>query len=224
MRMSLSMLFGLLVALGVFLVVQSFVVQNQFRITTNQQYEDSDLVNYSNASQTVQVRANGAPQKPSAFHEPPLPPVASLAAVNPPSIAAPQMSIPQVELPFGERVASVSSAPAATQEGEQAGSTTAAAQSTQQPVLQAGNLVLIHRVAPNYPRRAFQQHIEGSVTLSFTVQPDGSVSDPVVTGAQPRRGIFDEEAVRAVLKWKFKPIPAATQTSVTLVFNQGSGR
>ncbi|MGH8400086.1 MAG: energy transducer TonB [Gammaproteobacteria bacterium] len=222
MRISVSMLFGLLVALGVFLVVQSFVVENQFRLSTNQQYEDGDLMNFTSGSQDVQLQGNGKPQKPAAFDEPPLPPIESLAAVKPPSIAVPGMAMPQVDLPFGSSVGSVSSEAVAGP--EQTGSTTAPAESAKQPVLRAGNLVLIQRVEPNYPRRAYQQHIKGSVTVSFTVQPDGSVSDPAVTSAQPRRGIFDEEAMRAIVKWKFKPIPVATQTSVTLVFKPGAGQ
>lgn len=223
MRVSLSVLFGLLVALGVFLVVQGFVAQSQFRRTTNEQFQGGGLVNFSGGTQGLQAQAGGKPRKLTAFSEPPLPPVVSLAAVKPPSIAVPGMAIPQLGLPFG---VSVGAAPASSEQvagAEQTGSATAPAKTAQQPILRAGNLILVHRVAPTYPRRAFQRHIEGSVTLSFTVQPDGSVSDPVVTGAKPRHGIFDEAALHAVGQWKFKPIPAATQTSVTLVFNQNQG-
>jgi protein TonB len=216
------MLFGLLVALGVFLVVQSFVVQNQFRLTTNEQYQNSDLVSFNNDSQGVQMQANGKLRKPTAFNEPPLPPVVSLAAVQPPSIAAPGMAMPQVDLPFG-----VSAGPAATEqltEPTETAPSSASSQTAQEPILRAGNLVLIHRVEPQYPVRAIQQRITGSVTVKFTVEPDGSVSGPTVTKAEPRRGIFDDAALRAVLKWKFKPIPAATETSVTLVFNLNLGQ
>ncbi|MGH8371843.1 MAG: energy transducer TonB [Gammaproteobacteria bacterium] len=221
MRISFSMLFGLLVALGVFLVVQSFVVQNQFRLTTSEQYQDSDLVSFSNGSQSVQMQTNGKPQKPTAFNEPPLPPIESLAAVKPPSIAAPGMAMPDVDLPFGT---STPVAPAESVAGTTETAPSAPAQAAQEPVLRAGNLVLIHRVEPEYPTRAIQQRLTGSVTVKFTVEPDGSVSAPTVTKAEPRRGIFDDAALRAVLKWKFKPIPAATETSVTLVFNLNLGQ
>jgi len=226
MRISLSMLFGLLVALGVFLAVQSLLVENQFRSATNQSFQGSGLVSFNNSTQNIQVRNSGKPQKPTAFNEPPLPPVDAFAAVKPPSIAAPSMVVPQVQLAFGvsaaptprEQVAS-SSQPTSTGSSSKAGSVAPA----KQKVLRAGNLVLVHRVAPRYPRRAFQRRIEGSVTLSFTVQPDGSVADPVVKTAKPRRGIFDEAAIRAVSQWKFKPIASATQSSVTLVFSRGGG-
>ena len=59
--------------------------------------------------------------------------------------------------------------------------------------------------------------------MKFTVETDGSVSNPTVTDAKPRRGVFDDAALRAVAKWKFKPIAAAKDTTVTVEFNQGSG-
>jgi len=218
------MFFGLLVALGVFLVVQSLVVENQFRSATNESIQGSGLVSFNSSTQSMQLRNNGKPQKPTAFNEPPLPPAGELAAVKPPSIAAPSMEVPQLQLAFGTSSAApakerVASSPQTS--GSTSTSRSSSAEQTQQPVMRAGNLVLVHRVAPQYPRRAFQRRIEGSVTVSFTVQPDGSVADPVVTAAKPRRGIFDEAAVRAVSRWKFKPIPTATQSTVTLVFSRG---
>lgn len=221
MRISLSMFFGLLVALGVFLAVQSLLVENQFRAATNQSLQGSGLVSFNSSAQSMQLRNSGKPQKPAAFNEPPLPPAGQLAAVKPPSIGAPSMAVPQLQLAFG---VSAAAAPREQVAGSSESSTTSGSSSAapaQQPVLRAGNLVLVHRVAPEYPRSAFQRHIEGSVTLSFTVQPDGSVTDPVVESAKPRRGIFDAAAVRAVSQWKFQPIPAATQSTVTLVFNRG---
>lgn len=221
MRISLSMLFGLFVALGIFLVVQSFVAGSQFRTTTSQQLENSGLVSFS-ATQGLQVQNNGKPQKPTALREPALPPVISLAAVNPPAIAAPGMSIPDVDVPFG---ATVSTAPEERMaESSEATTPAASKPAEQEPVLRAGNLVLIHRVEPEYPTRAIRQRLNGSVTVKFTVEPDGSVNNPTVTKAVPRRGIFDDAAMRAVLKWKFKPIPTATETSVTLEFNLNLGQ
>lgn len=60
------------------------------------------------------------------------------------------------------------------------------------------------RVAPRYPRKAAMRGIEGWVKVEFTILEDGTVADAKVVDAQPRR-IFNREAVRAVLRWKFKP-------------------
>jgi protein TonB len=65
-------------------------------------------------------------------------------------------------------------------------------------------VIPIVRIEPHYPREALMRGIEGWVQLRFTINPDGSVSDPVVIGAEPPR-IFNREAMRAILRWKFRP-------------------
>jgi protein TonB len=64
--------------------------------------------------------------------------------------------------------------------------------------------ILIVSIFPNYPRSAAEQGIEGSVTIEFTVNTMGSVEDPKVITSTPV-GIFDKEALRAILKFKFAP-------------------
>jgi outer membrane biosynthesis protein TonB len=44
-----------------------------------------------------------------------------------------------------------------------------------------------------------------------------------VIDAKPRRGVFDDAALRAVAKWKFKPIAAPRDTQVVVEFNRGGG-
>jgi periplasmic protein TonB len=66
------------------------------------------------------------------------------------------------------------------------------------------DVVPIVRIEPHYPRDAQLRGIEGWVRLRFTINPDGSVSDPEVIAAEPPR-IFNREAVRAILRWKFRP-------------------
>ena len=60
------------------------------------------------------------------------------------------------------------------------------------------------RVAAVYPRRAQQRGIEGYVDVEFTVTSIGAVRDPVVLRAEPE-GIFENAAIEAVKKWKYKP-------------------
>ena len=55
-----------------------------------------------------------------------------------------------------------------------------------------------------YPRRALQRGIEGFVIVEFTVTTSGSVRDPVVVEANPA-GIFEQAAMDAALKFKYKP-------------------
>jgi protein TonB len=60
------------------------------------------------------------------------------------------------------------------------------------------------RIEPDYPMRARQRGIEGWVTVEFTISKAGTVVDPVILASEPGT-IFDRNAIRAVLKWKYKP-------------------
>jgi len=64
-------------------------------------------------------------------------------------------------------------------------------------------VVPLVRVPPKYPARAASRHIEGWVKVEFTIQTDGSVDNAVVVGSEPE-AIFDDAALTAIGKWKFK--------------------
>jgi protein TonB len=67
-----------------------------------------------------------------------------------------------------------------------------------------GEYLPIVKVAPIYPRRAQSRGIEGFVIVEFVVTTNGSVKTPVVVRAEPQ-SIFDQAAIDAVLKFKYKP-------------------
>ena len=67
-----------------------------------------------------------------------------------------------------------------------------------------GSYVPIFKVPPLYPRRAQERGIEGCVMLKFIVTKVGSVRDPVIEWSTPS-GIFDRAAMRAAMKFKYKP-------------------
>lgn len=67
-----------------------------------------------------------------------------------------------------------------------------------------GDVVPIVRIDPQWPREALIEGTEGWVEVEFTILPDGSVADPEVLRSEPPR-LFDRNAVRAILRWKFKP-------------------
>jgi len=67
-----------------------------------------------------------------------------------------------------------------------------------------GDVVPLVRINPQYPRDAAMNQIEGYVTIEFTITETGSVRNPRVIDSQPPR-VFDREAIRAILRWKFKP-------------------
>lgn len=67
-----------------------------------------------------------------------------------------------------------------------------------------GEYLPIVKVQAVYPRRALQRGIEGYVVVEFTVTKQGTVRDPRVVEAEPAQ-IFDQAAMDAVLKFKYKP-------------------
>jgi len=66
-----------------------------------------------------------------------------------------------------------------------------------------GDYLPIVRVAPVYPARALSRGLEGFVDLSFTVTTAGTVKDPIII--QSTSSLFERAAIRAVLKFKYKP-------------------
>jgi periplasmic protein TonB len=60
------------------------------------------------------------------------------------------------------------------------------------------------RINPEYPRRQLVQGIEGWVQVEFAITPAGSVSGVKVVDSEPK-GLFDDAATDAVLRWKYNP-------------------
>ncbi len=59
------------------------------------------------------------------------------------------------------------------------------------------------RIEPQYPPQAVQRGLEGWVTVQFTVAADGSVRDARVLRSS--HAVFEREALRAVLRFKYRP-------------------
>ena len=67
-----------------------------------------------------------------------------------------------------------------------------------------GDIIPIVVIRPMYPRDAAMQGLEGWVKVEFIITAIGTVKNPRVIDAEPPR-VFNREALRAILKWKFKP-------------------
>jgi TonB family protein len=65
--------------------------------------------------------------------------------------------------------------------------------------------MVVKSVTPEYPPKAQRRQIEGYVDLHFTVNESGEVGDISVAKAEPA-DMFEEAAMRALRKWKFKPL------------------
>jgi TonB family protein len=72
-------------------------------------------------------------------------------------------------------------------------------------VVGANSLQRLEYVAPKFPASTRNRNMSGWVELEFTVKPDGSTGDIVVTNSSPRK-TFDAAAVNAVSEWRYKPV------------------
>ncbi len=87
---------------------------------------------------------------------------------------------------------------------------------------------VVHRDPPVYPRAMKKSGLIGEVTISFVVDKKGDVTNPVVV--RSNNPGFEEAAIEAVLKWKFKPgikdgKPVNTRMQIPIRFHlDGGGR
>lgn len=65
-------------------------------------------------------------------------------------------------------------------------------------------VIPIFRISPLYPRSARMRKIEGWVRVRFDISKKGTVTNIKILGATPPR-VFENAAVSAVRKWKYKP-------------------
>lgn len=92
------------------------------------------------------------------------------------------------------------------------------------PTKADGELQPVKIVEPLYPREAAEQNIEGSVTLEFDINTDGSVSNVSIFDSQPK-GIFDENALLALKQWRYgTPAQKRSGEKVILQFRLDASR
>lgn len=126
------------------------------------------------------------PPKPPPPKEPPPPPRMQVSKTDQVVQEMPQMDIPQLDVPLSGGA------------GMFIGNFEQVDQAAE------GDIIPIVRINPIYPREAAINGTEGWVKLEFTITETGTVKSPKVIDSQPPR-IFNREAIRAILKWKFKP-------------------
>ena len=81
---------------------------------------------------------------------------------------------------------------------------------------------VVREVKPDYPDSVKKEGIRGSVTLNAVVRKDGTVGE--VTVKKALHPELDEEAVKAMKKWEFKPgtkegKPVDVAVDVEMTFN-----
>lgn len=65
--------------------------------------------------------------------------------------------------------------------------------------------VAIRTVHPQYTREAREARIQGTVMLDAVVLKDGAVGDVTVTKSLDKEHGLDDQALKALKQWQFKP-------------------
>ena len=80
-----------------------------------------------------------------------------------------------------------------------------------------GQLQLLKRVEPVYPRLMLQTRQTGTVVLDAVIRPDGTIDDIKVL--QSPGGFFDQAAIDAVKQWRYSPPGFEAVLTVTVIFS-----
>jgi protein TonB len=134
----------------------------------------------------VVMRNRRRPEQPPPPRERPPPPRLQVSKVDQPPPDLPRLDLPKLDVPL------------VGGEGMFIGNFQQVDRTAE------GDIIPVVVIRPMYPREAAIAGTEGWVKVEFTITETGAVKDPRIVDAQPPR-VFNREAIRAILKWKFKP-------------------
>jgi protein TonB len=134
----------------------------------------------------VMTRSRRKLSRPPPPRTPPLLPKIQVSKMEQPVQNMPRMAIPDIEIPL---VAGTGMFLGNFRQVDQAAE---------------GDIIPVVVIRPMYPREAAMSGTEGWVKVEFTITETGTVKNPQVIESDPPR-VFNREAIRAILKWKFKP-------------------
>lgn len=203
MRLLVSFFGALLVALGLFALMLTLVMPPRddrppeselTRVSFVRSVADSD-------SDTRERQQREEPQPPE-----PVEPLETAQAI--PDQPAPQAQL-QLDIAIPNVQSNLTLSRAPSLEGLTAAPSEVAPAPTPAPPAAATPSVSeevtpLVDIPPNYPQRALAAGIEGSVTLAFTITAEGRVDNLRVIEAEPP-GVFEREARRAAMRWRFEP-------------------
>lgn len=192
---------ALLVTFSLFTLMQTMIAGEPQTINTKSKMHVIDFVRLAKPEQ-VERKKRVLPQRPQNADAPDLKMPEMAAKV--PSMNTPDIYFPQIELPIR-----IGGAPVAI---PQATGKPVAGPSLEQAVprrsigtfARSSEVIPLVRIQPRYPAQAARNRLSGTVIVEFEITPDGSVTNPRVVRSEPSN-IFDEAAVKAILRWKFKP-------------------
>jgi len=185
MRLFVSLIGGIIAAFALFLLMDSLIDSQGAAVNKGEQGSIVDFVRLTE-DEMVQRKERRKPKKPPKPKKRPPPPKMTVSKTDKPPPQRLNIQTPNIKVPVS------------TGSGPYLGGFSAGQAAAE------GDVIPIVRIAPQYPREARLKGTEGWVRVRFTINEDGTVGSPSVIESEPRR-VFNREAIRAILRWKFKP-------------------
>jgi len=196
MSLFIGIVLSVIVNFGLFTIMYKMTSADSTERIATEDVRLLEFVRVKREEQT-EVKKRDLPKKPPPPQKPPPPPKAPALKADKLKAPTPKLDAPRIDVPLnisgGPYLGDFSAAPPA-----------AAPAATLAAPTMDDEVVALVRIPPRYPRAASRRGLEGVVTVSFTITKDGQVRNPVVINANPKN-IFDKAALKAILKWKFKP-------------------
>lgn len=203
-RLISSLVIGVIVALALFLLMHALISGTG---SVDASRDDGQIVDFVRVERESEARRKErqVPKEPPPPDKPPPPPKLEVSDQQKPPPQRLNMITPNIDSPLGTGTGPYLGG---YQQGQQAAE---------------GDAIPIFQIRPQFPREALLEGISGWVRMEFTITPTGTVEDVKVVESEPRR-LFDRNAVRALLKWKFKPRvidgqAVSRKARITLDFN-----
>ena len=197
MRLVVGILLALVVNFGLFYLMEHMTNSKSIDRREIEEVQILDFVRLKKEEAQPETKKREVPKKPPPPEEPPPPPEPAATQADKPDAPTPHMDIPAIDVPMnitgGPYLGDFAAAPKA-----------APAPAPNNAPMLDNEVVPLVRIPPKYPRVASRRGIEGVVTVTFIITKDGRVRDPKVIKAEPA-SVFNDAALRAILKWKFKP-------------------
>ncbi|MDX1811304.1 MAG: TonB family protein [Gammaproteobacteria bacterium] len=182
-RNLLALLFAMLITAALFYAMQRMLSSDPQRFDSLQDVNVIQFIPYQPREELPPEKPQQLPEPPKPLQPPKTPPIEAMTPSTP-SVAAPALQKLDINLPLqmsGTPFIGIAA-----------------------PSAELGEAIPLVRIPPNYPIAAKRRKLSGKVIVEFTINEQGLVEEPHVIEATPK-GIFNNSALQAILRWKFKP-------------------
>jgi len=210
-RLSLSLLLAMIVSFALFSLMQNMISGDVETPESSTEYHTVDFVRLPSQQQPLETIKRAKPERPQQQDTPDdikneLEPL-DMSEI---SFSAPEFNLPAIETPLRlegsalARGAAIMKGSTQWQPGAAPSNLPTSKQFTGRRLVANSEVIPLVRIQPRYPSQAARRNLSGYVIVEFTIRPDGTVTNPKVVDAEPKR-VFDTAALQAIKRWKFKP-------------------